>query len=446
MRVPERAPTARESMELFASPGEGAGLLNALNAVQGDAYLHWDELRRRTPPVGLTHQEWWAALKIRRASGLRAIELLRDVDGRAFSYSLPDSVLRFMEDVTRRASGHVQVSELVTSAATRDRYVVSSLMEEAITSSQMEGAVTTRRVAKDMLRSGRQPRDRSEQMIVNNFQVMERIGGLRDQQLTPELVLELHRIVTDGTLDRPESAGRLQSDQNHRVSVWSNEDVLLHSPPPVDELPDRLERLCRFANGEHETYVPPLLRAVIVHFMAGYDHYFEDGKGRTARALFYWCMLREGYWLAEFLTISTVLKRAPAQYGRSFLFTETDEGDLTYFLLHHLKVLTSAIDDLHEHLARHTQELRSARTDLGLVAPLNHRQRAVVHHALENPNFAYTAASHSRSHRVSQQTAHSDLSGLAGMGLLDQGKQGRRHVWTAPGDLSARLRRLGDEA
>lgn len=446
MRVLDPAPTLRASLELFTSARAGERLFRALNDVADDKYMHWDELRRRTPPEGLDHREWWAALKLRRSSGLRPIDLLTDIDGRPFAYSLPDEILRLNDSVTRQASGDIAVSELVTNASTRNRYVVSSLMEEAITSSQMEGAVTTRRVAKEMLRSGREPRDNSEQMIVNNYRAMERIASLRNDFLTPELVLELHRIVTDGTLQRPEAAGRLQHDQESRVGVWSSDDQLLHQPPPVNQLAERLERLCRFANGEHEAYVPPLLRAVIVHFMAGYDHYFEDGNGRTARALFYWVMLREGYWLAEFLTISTVLKRSPAKYGRSFLHTETDEGDLTYFLLYHLNVLNQAIDDLHAYLARHVKELQAARQDLGLAETLNHRQRAVIHHALENPGFGYTAASHARSHRVSKQTALSDLAGLADKRLLTSGKQGRQYVWSAPADLAARLRNVGDDS
>ena len=83
-------------------------------------------------------------------------------------------------------------------------------MEEAITSSQLEGAATSRRVAKDMLRSGRTPKNRSERMIVNNFRAMQRIRELRATPLSPALICDLHRIVTEGTLDNPEGAGRIQ--------------------------------------------------------------------------------------------------------------------------------------------------------------------------------------------------------------------------------------------
>src|SRR5262249_24290671 len=82
----------------------------------------------------------------------------------------------------------------------------------------------------------------------------------------------------------------------------------------------RLARLCAFANETSDaTWMQPVLRSLAVHFMVGYDHYFEGGNGRTARALFYRSMLKRGYWLTEFLTISRILNKAPAQYARSYL-------------------------------------------------------------------------------------------------------------------------------
>src|SRR5690606_27707757 len=160
--------------------------------------------------------------------------------------------------------------------------------EEAITSSQLEGASTSRKVAREMIRSGRSPRNRSEKMILNNFHAMQRIGELRHEKLTIDLILEIHRIVTDGTLDNPDAAGRFQLPGEDRVAVWDEEGELLHSPPPAEQLPERLQRVCDFANGQVGTgYLPGVLRALTVHFMIrGYDHPFEDGNGRTARALF----------------------------------------------------------------------------------------------------------------------------------------------------------------
>lgn len=404
-------------------------------------YLPWDRLRFKEPPGDLTHEEWWWALRTRRAASARTLSGLLDTTGAPFSFTLPDRLLEDLEAITGAASGRITASEQVTNPATRDRYLVSSLMEEAIRSSQLEGAATTRRIAKEMIRQGRGPRDHSERMILNNYRAMQHIRELRDEPLSPGLVTELHRIVTDGTLRNSEAAGQLQRDDSERVRVWSHTGEILHEPPAVAELPERLERLCRFANSESDDgYVPPVLRAVILHFMMGHDHYFEDGNGRTARAAFYWSMLRQGYWLTEFLTISTILKAAPAQYARAYVLTEQDGGDLTHFCLHQTGVLLRAIDNLHAYLDRKERELSSVRRELA-TAPgeFNHRQLALVEHARRTPGAFYSIESHRNSHAISIETARQDLMQLESKGLLARSKAGRRFIWSPTPDLERRV-------
>jgi Fic family protein len=406
-------------------------------------YLPWDKLRFKTPPDDLSVEEWWLAVRFARKTVQRDIPQLRDVNGTPFNYALPDEVLKGVDYINRNASGHITISEQVTNHATRNRYVVSSLIEEAITSSQLEGAATSKRVAKDMIRSGRPPKDRSEKMILNNYLAMRRITELKDTVLTPEIVCEIHRIVTDGALDNPEGAGKIQDSDAERISVWGDEDQLLHKPPPVDQLTERLQSLCDFANGvSDEAYMPPVLRAITVHFMMGYDHYFEDGNGRTARALFYWSMLRQDYWLTEFLTISRILNQAPAQYARSFLLTEQDEGDLTHFFIYHLGILRRAIGELHNYLAKKAEELHEIQGSIkAMPNEFNHRQLALLERAIRSPGAPYSALSHATSHNTSHETARQDLIDLEHRGYLTRSKIGNKFVWTPAVDLLDRLKK-----
>src|ERR1700754_1485384 len=126
-------------------------------------YLHWDKLRRLRPPDGFTSEEWW--LKIYFSRAFRALPLL-DAEGRPLRYGVPDQVLRSLHRIDQGASGSIAMDEVVTDdQQAQQQYLVNSLMEEAIRSSQLEGATTSRRVAKDLLVTGRSPRDRSERMI-----------------------------------------------------------------------------------------------------------------------------------------------------------------------------------------------------------------------------------------------------------------------------------------
>lgn len=411
--------------------------------VTTDPYLPWDQLRYRKPPSGLAHEDWWLATRIARSGIMRALPL-QAMNGDNFSYALPDEVLRLVGEVTERASGQIAVPEQVTNSATKDRYVISSLIEEAITSSQLEGASTSRKKAKEMIRHSRKPTTRSEQMIMNNYLAMQHVSENRHAEFTPEAICQLHEIVTYNTLDNPDCAGKVQSnpDPDDRVKVFDNEGNVLHSPPAVDELPGRLQRLCNFANGEDDqgVYVPPVVRALAIHFMMGYDHYFEDGNGRTARALFYWSMLKQGYWLSEFLTISRILKKAPSQYMKSFIFTEQDDGDLTYFLIYHLKVIRRALNDLDKYLARKSDELRKTRKLLSpKVSKFNYRQISLLEFAIKRPDEYYTVKSHAKSHGVSEQAARNDLYDLEDRKLLERDRLGRQFVWTTPVDLADRI-------
>lgn len=413
------------------------------NVLSADSYPHWDKLRRLKPPAGLTGKEWWLKIKLARSDEMRLLPLA-DVEGKPFGYTLPDMVLRDLHHIDQRCGGEVAMDEIVTSEREAGRrFLVNSLMEEAIRSSQLEGAMTSRLVAKELLRSGRAPKDRGEKMIVNNYRALQFMREEMGATLSPSSVLELHRILTEGTLDDPAAAGRLQQPGEHRVAVFDrDEGDPVHIPPPAEQLPERLERLCEFANeGEDgDRFVHPVVRAILLHFWLAYDHPFEDGNGRTARILFFWSMHRHGYWLAEYLPISRLIRKAPAQYARAFMETETDGGDATYFLIHQLRIVEQAIADLHLYLQRKIAEMRDVELLLHGDDDLNGRQLALLTDAVRRPDGLYSFDSHAASHRVSHETARSDLRQLADRGLLVRRRKGRKHLFQPAPDLDSRLR------
>ncbi len=410
-------------------------------------YLHWDELRHRQPPAGLSHEQWWLSVWFARQSMLKALPLA-DKNGAPFYLATPEPALVHLHHIDQDAAGQIRTSESAPIHDSRERYLLHSLIEESITSSQLEGASTTRKVAEAMLREGRPPRDRSETMIFNNYHAMAHIRSLRDEPITPQRILELHRMLTAGTLDDAADAGRLRTSDD--VNVVDNRDgTILHAPPSHRELPERLERLCAFANAgaDSSPFVHPVVRAILLHFMLGYDHPFADGNGRTARALFYWSTARSGYWRMEFPSISQFLRRAPRQYVQACLHTETDRNDATYFVLHQLGIIRRSIAALHEYLSRKTCEQRDAERLLGRAGPLrsrlNHRQFALLTHALKHPAETYRVAQHQAVHNVVYQTARTDLLDLESLGLLEKLRQGNAFVFYAVEDLSSAIAGFG---
>jgi Fic family protein len=439
MRVPKRPPSRAELFKHIEPERLERILRVVTEPMVSGKYLHWDDLRHRTPPEGLDLSEWWLGLAMQRTLGARQIAL-RDVNGRPFSYRGTESVEYFLHRVDLEAGGSIKAPAEVTNPDTQRRYLVRSLIEEAITSSQLEGAATTREVAREMIREERPPRDQSERMILNNYRTMQRIGELRHEKLTQDLVFDLHRLVTEHTLDDPPAAGRFRRDDEYRV-VGDEFGEVFHRPPPYQQLERRMADMCAFANESGEQgFVHPALRAMILHFWLAYDHPFVDGNGRTARALFYWSMLHHGYWLFEYISISEIILKGPVRYGEAFLQTETDNNDLTYFLIYHLDVINAAIAKLHRYVDKRGQEIRALDDRLRGIGELNHRQRELIRHALRHPGFVYTIESHKTSHGVVYQTARTDLLNLGERGLLKKRKRGQTWTFTPVKDLEARLR------
>ncbi len=414
----------------------------ARDAASAGKYLHWDKLRHLKPPRGLTHKQWWFALKSARLQAWKNVPL-KNVCEYPFVFALPDPIPELLHHIDQDAAGRIEVAEQkIANPATRDRYIVRSLVEEAITSSQLEGAATTRRVAKEMIRSKRKPRSRDEQMILNNYQTMQQIREFRGQPLTPKLLLELHRTLAHETLDDPSAVGRFRT-REEPVEVATPDNEILHTPPPAEHLPKRLRAMCDFANGKTPDYfIHPVIRSIILHFWLAYEHPFVDGNGRCARAMFYWSMLKEGYWLCEFISISQIIRKGPAKYGRAFLYTETDDNDLTYFILYHLDIIRRAIQELHDYIAVKTSQVRQAEQLIRSSDGLNHRQIALLGHALRHSGAEYTFESHRTSHNVTYQTARSDLLDLANKGLLACRKMGKRYCFSPVAGLEGKLRKL----
>lgn len=449
MKIPLKPPTYQniivEAMEIGSKAQSRARFLEIMGLGPVDSkgrYLHWDELRHKPAPEGLSHEQWWAGMKVARNSSFANVPFQCKY-GKPFKFCIPNDLQRSLHWLDLNTSGTMVGDGISSTKGTRDTYLIKNLVEEAISSSQLEGASTTRNVAKEMIRQERQPRDTDEQMIYNNYYAMKHIRDVKEDPLSPELIRGLHEILTEDTLDDPKKAGAFR-DQGDDIKVVGGNNVVLHIPPKYDELNDRIVGLCNFANESDGEFIHPVVRAIIIHFMLAYDHPFVDGNGRTARALFYWVMANQGYWMMAFISISRILKMAPVKYGRAFLYTETDDNDLTYFIYHQVETIVKAVKDLHKYLDEKKRGIESAENLLQqnqrLKSRLNFRQLDILRHALKHPRHIYKIAEHQNSHGIGRETARKDLLEMSDeLKLLTRMKEGRSYVFMSPSDLSERI-------
>ncbi|UPT73981.1 MAG: Fic family protein [Elusimicrobiota bacterium] len=276
-------------------------------------------------------------------------------------------------------------------------------------------------------------------MIANNYKAMERLRDLKDSPLTAEILLELQTALTEGTLDDPAAAGRFRrSPEDDNIVVEDFDGTILHHPPPGSELPARIGQLLAFANDDSsERFIHPVVKAILLHFWIGYDHPFVDGNGRTARAVFYWYMLRKGYWLFEYVSISRIVLKAMGDYKRAYLFSEAGECDATYFLMFNLRAIDIAMDDVHRYIERKKKEIQDSASALRAIPEINFRQRELLLDALKKPGRSYSIYEHKNTHQVSYQTARTDLQDLQAKGFLSAIRDGKTFRYEATDKLNS---------
>lgn len=445
MRIPATPPQFEKplgALTVFQDSPErlGKAILSSRKGSSERSYHHWDDLRFRPIPQDWSAEEYWAITKMSRMPQI-FVPLSPLPGTHPLHFNRANIVLENLRTIDVKAAGAINSSEIPNAPGSGARYLTRSLIEEPFSSSVLEGAATTRERARAMIDDNQQPKSEGDIMVLNNYRAMQHIKSLPSDELTPEIILEFHRILTQDTLKRPEMAGRLRDNNDIVIGDDFTGDVF-HDPPDFETLSERLDSLCKFANGHSEDmpYMHPITKAIILHFMLAYDHPFVDGNGRTARALFYWSVLRDGYWLLEYASISHILRKAPAQYGRAFLLTETDDNDLTYFLLHQTEVIIRALDELDSYLERQKRKMLSAEALLK-DETLNRRQKTLLVDFLKYRKTQITRNEHMRREDVSYLTASKDLDELWYKNWLVRRWQGRTAIHVAGPHLKKLIKR-----
>lgn len=381
-----------------------------------DDYLYWADVKYRAQSLGLTKEDLWSAVKYSR--------MLTDIKIEGFEnihFSLSNSMQRKCHEFDMNFGGSWGASKIFPDdKSTQELYLVSSIMEEAIASSQMEGAATTRKVAKDMLRRKINPKDRSQRMILNNYNTINFIRDHAKEDLSPELVMQIHGMMTEGALDIEDAAGRFRKTEENIVVGNGITGETVHTPPSADCLPKFIEQLCIFFNDNSpKLFIHPIIRGIIIHFLIGYYHPFADGNGRTARALFYWYMMRNDYWLVQYLSISRIIRGSKKAYEKAYLYTEHDSNDIGYFIQYNLDVLNKSFDELQKYLIKKYQEKKKAERllHLGNITP---RQAEILNRYIENPDEVLSSVDVMNRFGISSGTAKSDLRDLTNKQFLKE--------------------------
>lgn len=425
MKLPEKPPEITGKSIIEALDYLTNEKLNQLIKDANDKYLYWSEFKYKVSFDEIEPEILWGLVKLNRNLSAEKLKI-SDIEGFEYKYNLTPTTQQKLHEFDLNLGGRLGGEEIVPDDD-KNRYLISSIMEEAIASSQLEGAATTRKDAKIMLRQERKPKDKSEQMILNNYHTIRKLKDLqKNQKLTKELILEIHSSITKDTLDNPNQEGQFR--ESNDIAVISSTGEVVYVPPDCNNLEKIMKGFCAFANETNDKrFIHPIVRAIILHFLIGYIHPFVDGNGRTARAIFYWYLLKEGYWLIEYMSISRMIIKSPSQYARAYLFSEYDENDLTYFINYHIKTTDLAFKNLKEYINRKIHEKKEL-YDFRKIKNINERQIIVLKLLYDDPKFTLTIKEIQNRFDTAYQTARTDAMGLEKYGFIKKHIIGKKKL------------------
>ncbi|MBU0640662.1 MAG: Fic family protein [Planctomycetes bacterium] len=423
---------SREPFEVFRDE-RGRRLIQRANA----RCWHWAQLRRRELPPNWRAEAAWAAAKLVRVAQAREFGL-RSADGTPFSYWWPESALHHLLAIDTLASGEASHEDPLPRAGRRHLRV---FIDEALALSGPAGASITREEALEIVRGGRRVRTRAERLLRNTHGALLQVREWRERPLSPELIADLQRVLTAGTLDSTDDEGRIRGTADPvPVLVARDAEDALPAPAP-GELVSRLAELCAFANStQAQQFHHPAVRALLLLFWLLHDRPFAVENERTARALCLWALLRDGYRVFEHVALARVFADWVQRQTWALHCIASDECDVTYFVVFGLRAMRRALREWQTRRSRRGVTDRAACQLRARLPWLKRRQAVLLHELCAAPTREISIGPYRADNGVSYGTAYYDLTQLAQRGLLRRMRRGKRWVFRSTDDLAEKLR------
>ncbi len=400
------------------------------NKMSNEKYLYWDKAKYLPEIQGLSSLEsWYIAKQIRKVSSIETP--IKSESEKFFSWYRPLYTDKFLREIDMHAGGTFLTENSKTAQeTTRQKYLTRGIVEESIASSQLEGADTSSKYAKKMITEHIKPRTKSEQMIVNNYRVLQKIeNDYKNEKLSSYLLQTLQSQLTDKTLKNCYNPGEFRKDSDDIVVYYDRK--IAHIPPKADFVKTELNRLIEYANNDSD-FIHPVIKAIELHFWLGYLHPFPDGNGRLARSIFYWYLFKHDYWAMGYLPISATLKRSQHDYAYSYIYSEQDDLDFTYFYDYNMRRILKSIDIFQSHLSKKIKENELIDSTIHKNLPtLNKRQIHTLKYLTSSPDTFTSGTSYRIMHGIALRTAYRDLKELLSSKLVYSEQNGKNVIYKA---------------
>lgn len=226
-------------------------------------------------------------------------------------------------------------------------YIIKSLKDEIALTNEIEGVRSTRKEIEDAIDSIKNDKsarfkglvDKYFKLISNEIIPLNNCKDIRtiyDALVLPEIEKEN---LPDGILFRKEPVQVMSATQKEKHRGIMPESKIIES----------LDLCLNFLKNDD---IDSLIKISAFHYLFGYIHPFYDGNGRTSRFISSYLIKNELDVLLA-LKLSYTVKNNINKYYKAFdvCNDRKNKGDITFFVVTFLELLSQASDDLYTKIA-----------------------------------------------------------------------------------------------
>lgn len=389
-----------------------------MNEYITNKYLTKDQLRYRVKAADFN--AYWADIEKQRLENSIKLPLL-DKEKRNLYYNLTEETIQNInqiEELAKKANIEDIIPDDIKSSS-----LVETLIDEAFSSSVIEGAHSTRKRAMEMILNQEAPVNKSEKMILNNYTTLKYTMDNIDRDIDHDYIIDIWKMLTINTLDKEDiTTGYRDRD----VFVKSSESIIYQGPEPKDVIP-MMDSLTNYINSIED--INPIIKSCIIHYYFVYVHPFIDGNGRTARALMNLYLIKYEMDFFKYFSISKILTEKRSAYYKAIKCSEDFGSDLTYFIDFYSKLLLDTIKSIKQsYVNTYGQKLVfDTLVDKNII--INDREEKLITSLLKGKRLIIDVKDYTKMMKVVQETGRKDLDNLYNIGILSKIKRGNKYIY-----------------
>ncbi len=344
---------------------------------------------------------------------------LKTKHGENFLFVMMPSLLHLITQISEQR-GFLEATTL--SSVAQKRLKEKAANYEAYYSSRIEGADSSLEEALLFINKRQKySSNESLQMIKNNRRALDYAMKQMGQPITHDLICKLQFILTENThCQKPIIVGEYRHGP---VYIVNGVGQVVYEGPSFEKVPNMMEDFIQWINNNDRMH--PLIKAGIVHFYFVHVHPFDDGNGRTARALSNLVLANSGFRFINMLSLSDYFDHKRPSYYKAIQDVREHNHDLTYFLIFFMEALLMKLKDFRKEIAFESK-LRKLKElmDPKIYQQMHPRHTKTLQIMLKT-NEIMTTKKYCKLNKCSDETARKDFQDLIDFNLIKSVGEGR---------------------